>query len=193
MIHIVSLSMDHPSLQDAEYVMPIERAVKAAGYGYDTAHRSALPASLAGGDGAVILCGTAVGDNAVIDAAGSFDWLKEHTGPVLGICVGANLICRAFGGGLKELDEIGHVRLRGEGGPDDPVIGPLDGQEAYVTRALGPVLPEGFRALARSDAGVQAFVHKERPVYGILFHPEVRHREIISRFCEVADPGGGGK
>ncbi len=183
MIHIVSLSIDHTSLQDTEYVMPIERAVRSAGYGYESAHWSALPASLAGGDGAVILCGTAVGDNAVIDAAGSFDWLKDHKGPVLGICVGANLICRAFGGELEELDEIGHVRLKGEGGPDDPVIGALDWQEAYVTRALGPVLPVGVRALARSDAGVQAFVHKERPAYGILFHPEVRHRDIIERFC----------
>jgi GMP synthase-like glutamine amidotransferase len=159
--------------------------VEGAGVPFDTVHREELATEVIDGAAGIILCGTAVGDNEVLDDTGPFGWIKEFDRPLLGICVGANLICRVHGGELEKLEEIGHVRLTACEGPSDKVIGDLDGDEVYNTRLVGPVLPPGFIPLARSDAGVQAFSVEGRPTYGILFHPEVRHRDIIGRFCAL--------
>jgi GMP synthase-like glutamine amidotransferase len=34
---------------------------------------------------------------------------------------------------------------------------------------------------------VQAIKHKQKDIFGVLFHPEVRNREIIERFVHVFD------
>ncbi|HEX9863034.1 MAG TPA: hypothetical protein VGB11_07125, partial [Candidatus Bathyarchaeia archaeon] len=39
-----------------------------------------------------------------------------------------------------------------------------------------------FDVLADSAKCVQAIKHKHKDIYGVLFHPEVRNKEIIQRF-----------
>jgi GMP synthase (glutamine-hydrolysing) len=104
------------------------------------------------------------------------EWLAEAVRremPLLGICLGAQLLARALGAEVRpgEAAEIGWAPVEILD-PDDPVLGAL----APSTTALhwhGEVfdLPEGAEHLARSErTEVQAFRHGN--AWGILFHAE---------------------
>jgi GMP synthase (glutamine-hydrolysing) len=42
-------------------------------------------------------------------------------------------------------------------------------------------------ALAASEGRVQAIRHRSFPLYGLLFHPEVRNEWLIERFLGLVD------
>jgi GMP synthase (glutamine-hydrolysing) len=93
--------------------------------------------------------------------------------PVLGICLGAQLLARALGAEVRpgERAEIGFASVRVTD-PNDPLIGPL-APEATVLHWHHDVfdLPEGARTLAHSAATEhQAFRYGN--AWGVLFHPE---------------------
>ena len=128
--------------------------------------------------GAVIMGGPmSVNDGAEypgLDA--EVDWIRQAlpTGlPMLGICLGSQLIARAAGAPVTPgpRKEIGWLPVE-IADPRDPVIGPL----APMTVALhwhGEVfpLPDGATPLARSAmTPVQAY--RLGNAWGMLFHPE---------------------
>jgi GMP synthase (glutamine-hydrolysing) len=104
------------------------------------------------------------------------EWLAgalDRQIPVLGICLGAQLLARALGAEVRpgRRAEIGfaHVDIHD---PADPVVGGL-APRADVLHWHGDVfdLPEGARSLASSAATEhQAFRYGN--AWGILFHPE---------------------
>ncbi len=104
------------------------------------------------------------------------EWLAEAARrgmPVLGICLGAQLLARALGAEVRpaEAAELGYAPVEILE-PEDPLLGAL----APATTVLhwhGEVfdLPAGATHLARSErTEVQAFRH--RNAWGVLFHPE---------------------
>jgi GMP synthase (glutamine-hydrolysing) len=112
----------------------------------------------------------------------------EQGKPVLGICLGAQLIASALGGEVKPTTqpEIGwyDVRLTEEGGRD-PLLGELRPtervfqwhQDAFVT-------PPGAVALADSErCPHQAFRYRDN-VYGFQFHVEA-DAPMIARWLKV--------
>jgi GMP synthase (glutamine-hydrolysing) len=104
------------------------------------------------------------------------EWLAEAVGrgmPVLGICLGAQLLARALGAEVRlgERPEIGFgpVEVRD---PDDPVLGGL-APSTEVLHWHGDVfdLPAGACSLASSEwTEHQAF--RAGNAWGVLFHPE---------------------
>lgn len=104
------------------------------------------------------------------------DWLAEATRrdlPLLGICLGAQLLARALGAGVRagERPELGFAPVEILD-PDDPVLGAL-APRTDVLHWHGDVfdLPDGARPLARSaETEHQAF--RRGNAWGILFHPE---------------------
>lgn len=164
----------------------------------------ALPADAAGHDGLIILGGP---QNALDDAGSPyFPALLElvrafeaKDRSVLGICLGAQLLARAFGaenrlGAAKEFGWRA-VALTEQGG-EDPVTGALPRRfPAFQWHDDTFTLPEGARCLASNDAApVQAF-RVGRAAYGVQFHfeadrPLVRHwSETLSPYLAEHQPG----
>jgi GMP synthase (glutamine-hydrolysing) len=104
------------------------------------------------------------------------DWLAEAVRvqmPVLGICLGAQLLARALGAEVRagEGPEIGFAPVEIHE-PADPIIGAL-APRTTVLHWHGDVfdLPEGAVRLASStQTQLQAFRHGN--AWGVLFHPE---------------------
>ncbi|MCK4718625.1 MAG: glutamine amidotransferase [Thermoplasmata archaeon] len=186
MILLVSLIEEENSLHHMEFVVPVEKEVKERGHETRTVHYSKLIVEDVPEAEGIILCGTALGDNAILNEQHRFSWLETISCPVLGICVGANLLCLALGGEVERCLEIGPVRLTAT--VKDPLLGELNEKEVYDLHALAPLPPDSVQILARSEACVQAF--KKDSFYGLLFHPEVRHGDIIGRFCSLASEKG---
>jgi len=102
--------------------------------------------------------------------------------PVLGICYGMQILALRMGGVIErgESREYGRALLKQE--QDDPLFeGVAGGAERVVWMSHGDRvlrLPDGFRVLARSESSPFAAVrHRELPIWGLLFHPEVAHTQ----------------
>jgi GMP synthase (glutamine-hydrolysing) len=128
--------------------------------------------------GAVVMGGTMNVDEVDVhpELASEREWLAEAVRrglPVLGICLGAQLLARALGAEVRagEGPELGYAPVEILN-PDDPILGPLS-PSTTVLHWHDDVfdLPEGAEHLARSErTEVQAFRHGD--AWGVLFHPE---------------------
>ncbi|HVY77064.1 MAG TPA: type 1 glutamine amidotransferase [Solirubrobacterales bacterium] len=104
------------------------------------------------------------------------EWLAEAVRrevPVLGICLGAQLLARALGAAVRpgEAPELGYAPVEVLD-PTDPILGAL-APSTTVLHWHGDVLdlPDGATHLARSArTEVQAF--RRGSAWGALFHPE---------------------
>ncbi|MBU6310783.1 gamma-glutamyl-gamma-aminobutyrate hydrolase family protein [Patescibacteria group bacterium] len=95
--------------------------------------------------------------------------------PIIGICYGAELIARAFGGTLVDLGEGNKERdlVDVEVVVPHPMFGGRTHFQAYdAHRWTVEALPHTLELLARSKHGPEVFRHRIRPVVGFQFHPE---------------------
>jgi len=109
--------------------------------------------------------------------------------PVLGICYGFQVMAQQLGGRVAHTGrrEYGSTPVRvADGGGD----GLLDGVpvEQTVWMSHGDSVaeaPDGFRVLASSESTpVAAFASDERRLYGVQWHPEVKHSAYGQRVLE---------
>lgn len=131
------------------------------------------------------------------------EWLAEAVRrdlPVLGICLGAQLLARALGAEVRagEGPELGFAPVEVLD-PEDPVLGGL-APSTTVLHWHGDVfdLPEGASPLARSARTEhQAFRHGN--AWGVLFHPEADFAlleawlavpEMVHEACEALGDEG---
>lgn len=101
--------------------------------------------------------------------------------PLLGVCLGAQLVAAAAGADVRRAPEpeIGwhevHVQANG-----DPVVGTLPERLlAFQWHSYEFTLPPGAAALARSPLCLQAFRAGER-AWGIQFHAEVTRAGVAA-------------
>lgn len=112
----------------------------------------------------------------------------EQDKPVLGICLGAQIIAHALGARVAPLPtkEIGwyDVELTSDG-RRDPMLSELgEGEPIFQWHGDGFALPEGAVRLAASSAcPEQAFRYGER-VYGLQFHLEV-DASMVDRWLDL--------
>jgi GMP synthase (glutamine-hydrolysing) len=99
--------------------------------------------------------------------------------PVLGICYGLQAIVHNAGGRIiRGTGEYGNADIYAE--TDSPLLDDLKGTQVWMSHADEIVsLPDTLEVIARSSNNVIAAVkHKEKPIYGVQFHPEVIHSLI---------------
>jgi len=112
--------------------------------------------------------------------------LDRHV-PVLGVCLGAQLLAKAAAApvGPSSEPEIGWFEIElTEEGRDDPVLGSLPPRfEAFQWHFYTHGLPAGAVELARSRVCTQAFRLGES-AWGVQFHPEVTAEQVESWIAE---------
>jgi GMP synthase-like glutamine amidotransferase len=159
-------------------------ALSAEGWQVDTwliAEEPEAPENPAGYD-AVLSFGGA--QNA--DEVDRYPWLRTETEalrdllaagtPLLGVCLGAQLVCEAAAGAVRRAvtPEIGWYQVSvTPAGARDPVIGPLGERfDALQWHSYECRLPDHATPLASSPACVQAY-RIGAAAWGIQFHAEV--------------------
>jgi len=145
----------------------------------------------------IILSG---GPNSVYDAGapGAPEGLFE-VAPVLGVCYGMNLIAHLSGGRIQPATHREYGRAEIEVVQREGLFAGFDlGERTPVWMSHGDqvaALPAEFEVAARSaNSPIAAFRHRERPLYGVQFHPEVAHTprggELLENFlfavCKAA-------
>ena len=118
------------------------------------------------------------------DAPGLPAGLMDLDIPVLGVCYGMQLLGQHFGGEVLPTREREYGRREIEVIAESPLFaGTPPKQDVWMSHGdQVEKLDESFIALARTDTcDWAACRHRERPVFGIQFHPEVHHSEHGSR------------
>lgn len=98
--------------------------------------------------------------------------------PLLGVCLGHQAICAAFGAVIIHAKSLMHGKqstvtldndcLLFRGCPEKTLVA------RYHSLAADPdTMPESLKVTASTDDGeIMAVMHKEYPIYGVQFHPE---------------------
>lgn len=159
----------------------------------------AVPTDLDGVDGVVSLGGPqSATDDALPWIAAEMRLLEEahaRSIPVLGICLGAQLLARALGGQLRRAEHpapgLGRIDLTPVG-REEPVFKGLPWFGAWPDWHGDEIaeVPAGGRILATSEhCGVEAFACGIFS-YGVQFHPEWTADELAER-CERGGTDAG--
>ncbi len=116
--------------------------------------------------------------------------LFEAGVPVLGICYGFQAMALALGGTVQRtgLREYGGTRIERTGATSVAMAGQPMQQTVWMSHGDAvSAAPEGFEVTATSPGSpVAAFEDKSRRLYGVQWHPEVRHstfgQQLLDRF-----------
>jgi len=121
-------------------------------------------------------------------------YVKELDIPILGICLGHQVMAQAYGGAVRTGAAGGYAAIEIE------II-----EENDILKGLGPktnvwashadevsMIPPDFIRLARSRiCEVEAMKHRTKPLYGVQWHPEVSHTErgndLLRNFFEACE------
>ena len=114
----------------------------------------------------------------------------ENSQPVLGVCYGHQLIARAYGGmesvGRSKTPEFGWTEIVQT--EKNELFDGLPDRFYSFSSHFDEVqrLPSGFVPFAKSDrCGIQAYRLKDKPTYGIQFHPEKDLQSAERIFVEM--------
>jgi len=177
MILLVDMNWKRDSLSYYEFVLPIAQVAGALDRCMVRHYLEVAAEDLSRCD-KVILSGTALKDTATLDQPEKFQWLKETEKPVLGICAGMETIGVVFGMRLIRCLEIGMTQISML--KENPLF--CGDFKSYSLHSYCVESPGNFYVWAKSTKCVQIIKHKIKPIYGMLFHPEVRNPELIKRF-----------
>lgn len=171
------------SLSYDEFVMPVEEIVRRTGHIPLTLHYRAMNSHTLSRVSSVILCGTPLMDNDFSSHPESFRWIQDASVPVLGICAGMEAISLAFGGRVTGCEEIGMTDVIPS--RDLTFFSQKERFLAFELHRYAACPPSSFIVLARSAKCIQAMKHPDKPVFGVMFHPEVRNEWVIERFLDI--------
>lgn len=163
----------------------LEPPLRASGLELDVRSAGRDPIVLDGHAGVVALPGLANPSDetpAVLETRALLRAALSRDLPILGICLGAELLAQAAGAEARRCrPEYGYCRVvLSPDGPSDPLLGSLPAEfSAFQAHAYAASLPGGAVELAESEHALQAFRLGGR-AWGIQFHPEPTPAMIAS-------------
>ena len=115
--------------------------------------------------------------------------------PILGVCLGHQAICEAFGGRIEHAQQLMHGKQSMvEIDTDEPLFAGLP-KKIMVARyhslvAVPDALPACLKVISRDERGeIMAVRHKTQPIYGVQFHPESiltpQGKRIMENFLQI--------
>lgn len=116
--------------------------------------------------------------------------------PTLGVCLGHQAICTAFGAVVTYAERLMHGKqsevsfdLSCPIFHDCPSVAPVARYHSLIADAS--TIPECLKVTATTDRGeIMAVQHKDYPIFGVQFHPESimtpNGREMLSNFINYA-------
>ena len=141
----------------------------------------------------VIICGTSLYDNEFFKNIDKFAWIKNYKKPILGICGGMQIIGMIFreklkrktkesNSFLKKKTEIGFYKEKFK----KEFLG-LEGEEKvyHLHNYYIDFLKLKEFEVFSGNKSTQAVKHKKKEIYGVLFHPEVRNKDLIQEFISI--------
>lgn len=189
---ILIINVCREKLHYYEFVKPIEDILKKNKIKFFTRHYKKIKKGDWSNAKKIIICGTSLKDNEFLNIDARF---FRRNIPVLGICAGMQMIqiAEELDRQVKELDiknnlnhilkkktEIGYfhenfkkkfLSLKGE-------------HEVYHLHNNYFPLSKNFKQF--NDGKIpQAIKHKTKPIYGVLFHPEVRNKKLVEEFAKL--------
>lgn len=116
--------------------------------------------------------------------------------PVMGICYGFQVMAQQLGGEVSRTGrrEYGATTMTVHGDGGALLAGQPESQTTWMSHGDSVAhAPEGFTVLASTaDTPVAAFASDERKLYGVQWHPEVKHSEFGQRVLENFLHGAAG-
>jgi len=162
-----------------EFVKPIEDVIKRSGLPFSSIHYKDLSKHHLENARKIIIAGTSLKDHSYLNDKEKFKWIESFKNPILGICGGMQLLAASFNEKIRRGQEIGlHTICY-----NNDFLGDTGQKEVYELHN-NYVEPEYFQVIATSKQYPQAIKHPECPFYGVLFHPEVRNKQLITYFDE---------
>lgn len=108
------------------------------------------------------------------------DIIRSARKPIIGICLGFELIAHAFGASLKRMEKKENGIISLQPLQKDDIFKDLPNFEVYENhRWVVENLGYDLVGLAKSQDGYEVIKHKDRPLYGLQFHPE----KCVNRTC----------
>ena len=180
--NILLISTSKETFHEEEFVRPIEDIAKK----FAKVHRKRIcsisPEEL-GSDfySLIIICGTSLLDNQFDKCITNLKEIKHLEKPILGICAGMQIIAKIYGIPLVQFRQIGFIEF----------IYKNKKKQGYFlhTRAVAvqDIAKNRMFECMSSDINKKycfGFKHKNKEIMGLLFHPEVRNKEILEEFIK---------
>lgn len=180
MILVVDMSWKQNSLSFYEFVSPIVSVVKAIDNCEVKHYLDITPMDLSGYN-KIILSGTALKDHATLKQVEKFHWVTTFHKPLLGICAGMQTINLVFNEPLEPCLQVGMAGIKTL--KENSLF--HSNFDAYTLHNYSVASSQTFETLAMSTRCIQAIKHRQKSIYGVLFHPEVRNPEILKRFLQL--------
>ncbi len=180
MILVVDMNYKKDSLGYNEFVLPIVSVVETLEH-VEVKHYLKVGSQDLSKYDKIILSGTALKDNVTLEQPERFRWVTQTEKPIMGICAGMQTIGVVFNLSLTKCIEIGMANVTTT--KENPLFSSTF--KAYSLHNYSVSISEKFEPLAESATCLQAFKHKQKEIYGVLFHPEVRNPEILKRFIKL--------
>ncbi len=180
---ILIISTCKEKFHELEFVKPIEDILKIKKIKFKTINYKELSNKDIESSDKIIITGTSLKDNDFIEKKNlkKFEFIKYYNKPILGICAGMHLIGILNCGKIKKQKQIGPLIIEF----NENYLGIEKNIKHQVYSLHGLYID--FTKLNNFDiisyaTCPQAVKHKTKEIYGVLFHPEVRNKEIILEF-----------
>lgn len=115
--------------------------------------------------------------------------------PILGVCLGHQAICEAFGAEITYAKQLMHgkkstARLKADSRLFSGLGDSLEVARYHSLAAKEETLPPCLKVTARTDDGeIMAVEHTEKPIFGVQFHPESiltkQGKKIAENFLKI--------